>query len=75
VVNADGTLYSSWMSAGKPGWEVGSIDTGYLDPAGVSDRWVTCGYEYRQADPAQVARFHDRLDGRVLDHLLASGRL
>jgi uncharacterized protein len=75
VVNADGTLYSCWQSAGKPGWEVGSIEDGYLDPAAVPDRWVTCGYEYEHGDPTAVADFQDRVDGRVLDHLLAAGRL
>lgn len=75
VVNADGTLYSCWQSAGKRGWEVGGIDAGYLDPATVPERWVTCGYEYQQEDAGVVAAFHDRVDGRVLDHLLAIGRL
>jgi len=75
VVNADGTLYSCWQSAGKPGWEVGTVDAGYLDVAQVRDRWVTCGYEYQQADTAQVERFQDAVDGRLLDYLHASGRL
>lgn len=75
VVNADGTLYSSWQSAGKPGFEVGTVDQGYLETAGVKDRWVTCGYEYEQVDPAVADDFQDRVDGRVLDHLYASGRL
>jgi len=78
VVNADGTLYSCWQSAGKPGREVGTIDTGYLDldPAEVPERWVACGYEYAHADPDDVmAGFQDRVDGRVLDHLLAVGRM
>ncbi len=75
VVNADGTLYSSWQSAGKDGFAVGTVDDGYLDVDRVRDRWVTCGYEYEQADPELTAGFQDRVDGRVLDHLYASGRL
>jgi uncharacterized protein len=75
VVNADGQLYSCWQSAGKPGMEVGSIDGGYHEVSTVSDRWVRCGYEYDQADPALVEDFQDRVDGRVLDYLYTSGRL
>ncbi|MFJ9690869.1 radical SAM protein [Kitasatospora sp. NPDC101183] len=75
VVNADGTLFSSWQSAGKPGMEVGHIDHGYVDPDTVPDRWVTCGYEYEQADTAVMNRFQDNVDARILDYLLASGRL
>lgn len=75
VVNADGTLYSCWQSAGKPGWEVGTVDSGYLDVACVPERWTTCGYEYKQADSAQVEAFQDRADGQLLDYLYATGRL
>lgn len=75
VINADGTLYSSWQSAGKRGWEVGTVGTGYLDVDDVKDRWVTCGYEYAQSDSTVVAGFEDRVDGRILDYLHASGRL
>ncbi|MYV97597.1 radical SAM protein [Streptomyces sp. SID3343] len=75
VVNADGTLFSSWQSAGKPGMEVGHIDHGYLDPGTVPDRWVTCGYEYQQDDTDLMARFQDNVDGRILDHLQSTGRL
>ncbi|GLY29783.1 radical SAM protein [Kineosporia sp. NBRC 101731] len=75
VINADGTLYSSWQSAGKEGWQVGTVDSGYLDVDRVRNRWVTCGYEYQQADGTQVARFQDSVDGRLLDYLLASDRL
>jgi uncharacterized protein len=75
VVNADGTLYSCWESAGKPGWEVGSIDTGYLPANQVDDRWVACGYEARNADPAEITRFADAVDARILDYLRDNGRL
>jgi uncharacterized protein len=75
VINADGTLYSCWQSAGKRGFEVGTVDEGYRDLSQVSDRWVTCGYEYEQVDPAVAEEFQDRVDGQVLDHLYATGAL
>ncbi|HYJ00317.1 MAG TPA: radical SAM protein [Thermoleophilaceae bacterium] len=75
VVNADGVLYSCWQSAGKPGFDVGTIDDGYLEVSEVPDRWVTCGYEYEQEDGTAAAEFQDRVDGRVLDYLYDSGRL
>jgi uncharacterized protein len=75
VVNADGTLYSCWQSAGKVGFEVGTIGDGYAEVETVSDRWVTCGFEYEQDDPTLVSDFQDRVDGRVLDYLHSTGRL
>jgi uncharacterized protein len=75
VINADGTLYSCWQSAGKAGWDVGTIDSGYVDVAAVQDRWVTCGYEYRQEDEGVVSAFQDSVDSRILDYLYASNRL
>ncbi|MEV4215509.1 radical SAM protein [Micromonospora sp. NPDC049662] len=75
VVNADGQLFSCWQSAGKPGFEVGSIDEGYLDVASVPERWVRCGYEYEQPEAAVADTFQDRVDGRLLDYLYTSGRL
>ncbi|MGE5830889.1 MAG: radical SAM protein [Micromonosporaceae bacterium] len=75
VVNADGTLYSCWSSAGKPGWEVGRADTGYLPADQVDGRWVSCDYVDRRADAAATTEFRDALDARVLDFLHARGRL
>ncbi|MDQ7911325.1 radical SAM protein [Phytohabitans sp. ZYX-F-186] len=75
VVNADGTLYSCWQSAGKRGWDVGTLESGYRDVAQVRDRWVTCGYEYRHADAEAMSAFQDRVDARVLDYLHATNRL
>lgn len=75
VINADGTLYSCWQSAGKRGWDVGSIYRGYTEVSEVADRWVTCGYEYEQGDPSIVTAFQDRVDGRLLDFLYATNRL
>lgn len=75
VVNADGTLYSCWESAGKPGWEVGTTESGYLPADQTDSRWVACGYEHVGKDASALARFQDAVDGRVLDYLYSIGRL
>jgi uncharacterized protein len=75
VVNADGTLYSCWQSAGKDAMAVGTLAGGYDDPAALGERWVSCGYEYDQGDPAVAEQFQDRLDARLLDHLFETGRI
>jgi uncharacterized protein len=75
VINADGSLYSCWQSAGKPGFEVGTVDEGYRPPSDVRERWVCCGYEYQQGAPAVVAEFQDRVDSRLLDYMHVNGRL
>jgi uncharacterized protein len=73
VVNADGVLYSCWQSAGKAGFEVGTVDAGYADDPGA--RWVPCGYEFRREDSAGERRFRDEIDVRILDFLHHAGRL
>jgi uncharacterized protein len=76
VVNADGTLYSCWESAGKPGWEIGTVRDGYVPVEHMVDRWVSCGYDDRSpVAAAAVAEFRDRVDAGVLDFLYRSGRL
>jgi uncharacterized protein len=75
VVNADGTLYSCWESAGKDGWDVGTVRDGYLPRQQVAGRWVSCGYERRGTDLAAVRRFRDLVDARVLDYLHSTGQL
>lgn len=70
VINADGTLYSCWESAGKKGWEVGDIERGYLTEETVSSRWVACGYsssDVREND--DIEGFEDLVDGRLLDRM------
>jgi uncharacterized protein len=74
TVNADGTLYSCWESAGKPGWEVGSTEIGYLPSEVTGPRWVACGYEAQGKDPAAAIRFQDAVDGQILDYLYDLGR-
>ena len=76
VVNADGVLSSCWETAGKPGWEVGSVRTGYLPSARTRDRWVACGDLYRYSeDGAALASFRDTVDAALLDYLDQTGRL
>jgi len=76
VVGPDGTLSSCWETAGKPGWEVGTVDTGYLPPEVTHSRWISCGDMYNPppSDPT-VAAFRDKVDAALLDYLSQSGRL
>jgi uncharacterized protein len=75
VANADGILYSCWETAGKPGWEVGTAEGGYLPAGAVNGRWVGCGHDARNSDPDAASRFRDAVDTRVLDYLHSMGRL
>jgi uncharacterized protein len=74
VVNADGTLASCWETAGKPGWEVGTVHSGYLPSEHTDERWLTCGDTHR-APEGPFARFQDTVDAALLDQLRESGRL
>lgn len=76
VVNADGTLSSCWETAGKPGWEVGSVDDGYLPADRTRDRWIGCGDLYQYGEDGQVLEaFRDTVDAALLDYLDQTGRL
>lgn len=76
VVSADGTLSSCWETAGKPGWEVGTVAGGYLPTEVTAGRWTSCMDSYQYADSAeQREAFRDKVDAAVLDYLAASGRL
>ena len=76
VVNADGSLSSCWDTAGKPGWEVGSLRDGYLPAEETKDRWVSCDElnDYG-GDPSAFTSFRDRVDAWILDQLTAAGKL
>jgi uncharacterized protein len=74
VVNADGTLYSCWESAGKQGYDVGTVTDGYLPDEQIRPRWVACGYS-SSAPPSGAQRFQDALDGILLDLQYDLGRL
>jgi uncharacterized protein len=77
VISADGTLSSCWETAGKPGWQVGSVTDGYLPPEQTSDKWVSCAdsWGYTDADEEGVSAFRDQVDAAVLDRLSETGRL
>jgi uncharacterized protein len=76
VVNADGTLYSCWDSAGQDGWAVGDVRDGYLPDERIADRWVSCGYAADSPDARPTGgSFRDLADAALLDRLYASGRL
>ena len=76
VVSADGTLGSCWETAGKPGWEVGSVTGGYLPGPVTRDRWITCEGLYRYDEDARtLAAFRDTVDAALLDYLDETERL
>jgi uncharacterized protein len=76
VVNADGTLYSCWESAGKQGYEVGTITEGYASAEVIRPRWVSCGYgDTSGPDPVATGAYRDAVDATILDWLYAAGRL
>ena len=76
TVNADGTLSSCWETAGKPGWEVGTVVSGYLPTERVKDRWISCLDKRSYADDdATQAAFEDAVDAAYLDYLDESGQL
>lgn len=76
VVNADGSLSSCWETAGKPGWEVGTVADGYQPDHVMAPRWTTCEEDYLNfADLEWWESFHDTVDAALLDELAALGRL
>jgi uncharacterized protein len=70
VVNADGTLFSCWESAGQPGYAVGTVTSGY--DRYLLERWVRCGTS-DQGEPA-LRGFTDAVDAGLLDLLRAGKR-
>lgn len=76
TVNADGTLASCWETAGKPGWEVGSVASGYIPAGQVKDRWISCldNRSYADDDTARIT-FEDAVDAAYLDYLDETGQL
>ncbi len=76
VVNADGTLSSCWETAGKPGWQVGTVTGGYLPGPQTRERWVGCEDLYQYGEDARaLADFNDSVDAALLDYLDETGRL
>ena len=76
TVNADGTLASCWETAGKPGWEVGTVTSGYLPADQSRNRWISCG-DGRSVidDDATVEAFENAVDAAYLDYLDRAGQL
>ncbi|MFJ3231110.1 radical SAM protein [Streptomyces sp. NPDC086787] len=74
VVNADGTLYSCWETIGKPGYEVGTIDSGYTD---YDPRlWVSCAeFAVREAPETVWRAFDDALTVGLLELLRSRRRM
>lgn len=76
VINADGVLYSCWESAGRPGWEVGTVNDGYHPDEVIRDRWVSCAFDAKpHAAPERTKRFFDQVDAALLDDLYETGVL
>jgi uncharacterized protein len=76
TVNADGMLASCWETAGKPGWEVGTVASGYLPNDQVRDRWISCLDNPSYADDdAKRAAFENAVDAAYLDYLDEIGQL
>ncbi|RST23034.1 radical SAM protein [Streptomyces sp. WAC04770] len=71
VINADGTLYSCWETIGKPGYEVGTLQTGYTEYP--EHAWVSCGEFAARESTTGTASFADRLTVGLLE-LLRSHR-
>jgi uncharacterized protein len=71
VVNADGQLFSCWENAGRRGWDVGHVDSGFDETRATSDRWVACDFEIEpHGDPKASRRFTDYVDAAALDQQL-----
>ncbi|GAA2139111.1 hypothetical protein GCM10009760_20950 [Kitasatospora kazusensis] len=76
VINADGVLSSCWETAGRPGWEVGTLADGYMTAEETEGRWIACDDQYEHGEnAAALAAFQDQVDAALLDRLNAAGRL
>ena len=74
VVNANGDLASCWETAGKPGWQVGTAEDGYLSSEETLPRWRSCEDHYRYSESENVlTAFRDRVDAALMDHLRELG--
>lgn len=76
VVNADGTLFSSWETAGRDDMAVGHVRTGYISEPILSRRWHACNYKAApRGDGVTTNRFNDKVDAAILDALHSRGVL
>ncbi|MBD8537515.1 radical SAM protein [Frigoribacterium sp. CFBP 8751] len=70
VVNADGLLYSSWETAGRAEWAVGTLSDGYRPTEELDDLWVACDFDIAEHGTTEETRgFFDRVDGAALDDM------
>jgi uncharacterized protein len=75
VVSADGILYPSPEMAGRRGWALGTVCTGFRPAEELADRWAGCPRTDRGSEAAAAREFQDAVDGRVLDYLHDTDRL
>lgn len=76
VINADGGLYSCWENAGRDGWAIGNVRTGYTASPLLQERWVACDFDIKPHASAEATRrFLDRVDAAALDEQADQGRL
>jgi uncharacterized protein len=68
VINADGTLYSCWATAGHEGLDVGHVSSGFVADDVLSPRWQSCesGIQEKVAS-ISVKEFQDRVDFALLE--------
>jgi uncharacterized protein len=75
VVSADGILYASQEMAGRRGWALGTVCTGFRPADEVAARRSGCPLTDRAPEAAVAREFQDAVDGRVLDYLHDTDRL
>lgn len=67
TIDADGTLYSCWQTAGRTEWSIGSLEGG-IDPAQLPQRWVACDVNAApHGNTAERDNFWNLVDQDILD--------
>jgi len=75
VINADGTLYSCWETAGKPEWRVGDVVRGYDPQAEITSRWVSCDYDVTaHGSTVSTDAFYSDVNAFLLDRTYRPSR-
>ncbi|WP_081447912.1 radical SAM protein [Sanguibacter keddieii] len=71
VIGPDGTLYSSWETAGRPEYAMGTVETGYLSGGG--EKWQSCqGFSSDHSpDLDHAGLVQDSFDANLLDMIHA----
>ncbi|KUL53267.1 radical SAM protein [Streptomyces sp. NRRL S-1521] len=74
VINADGTLYSCWETAGRAEWAVGTVSDGYLPDDQIKNKWVACDYAAESHGSSEKAkRFFQKIDSHILNRTYSPG--